>query len=820
MLHDLRYSFRLLLKNPGFSVVAVLSLALGIAATTTIFSVVYAGLLRALPYREPNRLVMIYSSSPKMTAAATTSDVVDWRAANHVFEQIEMFSQGSNPVTITAPGLPERVKYQYVTQGFFPMLGTQPALGRVFTPDVSSQYDQERGIVISYGYWQRRFQGDRAALGQTITMNGDAHTIIGVMPANFHLGSGDADIWRPVSFSDPNTLSRQTRWMSAVARLKPGVSIEQARAEMITIAGRLQVEYPATNKEWSVRIDPLHEALWGFLRVDLYPLLGAVGFILLIACANVASLMLARSAGRAREMAVRAALGAKRWRLVRQLLSDGVVLSLAGGLIGVLMAAWGVTLFVALAPAWFPLREQIKLDGSVLVFSTLITIATGILTALAPAFGASKPDLNDTLKSGERGVLSRNRGLSAMVVAEVALTLILMIGGGLMVRTFVALRSVNTGFDPSNVLTAKFEISGPRYVLPAPKRGQQDMRTIQFAAHDYYQNLVEGVAAIPGVESAGLTTWLPFSDGATARFFRIAGEAPGSAPIAEYVTVSPDTFRVLRIPLRKGRYLNERDTESAPWVALVNEAFARRYFANGDPIGKMLTLWTVDEEQPREIVGVVADVRQAAHADPRSQIYVDFHQQPMVYPGNFARSRLNMTLVVRAKQGAGAALLTPQIRTLAAELDRAHPVFGVKTMDEVMYDSTDINRFYTAQLVGFAALALLLASVGIYGVMSYAVRRRRREIGIRMALGASHGGVLRSVLGQGLKLALIGLVIGLAGSFALTRAITSYLYGVKPTDPETFLVASVVLVAVALGAVYRPARRATEVDPVVVLRCD
>ena len=807
MLHDLRYSFRLLLKNPGFSIVAVLSLALGIGATTTIFSVVYAGLLRSLPYREPDRLVMILSSSPKMTTVATTSDVLDWRAANHVFDQIEMYLAGSNPVTITAPGLPERVKYQYVTQGFFSMLGTQPVLGRVFTPD-----DQEQGIVISYGYWQRRFQGDRAALGQKMTISGDAYSILGVMPANFHLGEGNADIWRPVSFRDPNMLSRQTRWLNAVARLKPGVSIDQARAEMTAIAARLQTEYPE-NKDWSVKIEPLHEALWGFLRVDLYPLLGAVGFILLIACANVASLMLARSAGRAREMAVRSALGAKRWRLIRQLLADGLVLSLIGGAAGMLLAAWGVAMFLAMAPEWFPLREQIKLDGSVLAFSTVITLATGILTALAPALGASKPDVNDTLKSGSRGVLSRNRGLSVMVVAEVALTLILMIGGGLMIRTFVALRGVNTGFDSSNVLTAKFEVSGPRYVLPAAKRGQRDMRTIEPATHDYYQKLVEGVAAIPGVEAAGLISWLPFSDGATSRFFQIAGK-PG-ASFAEYVSVSPGTFGALRIPLLKGRTFNERDTESAPWVAIVNEAFVRRNFANEDPLGKMLTLNTVEEEQPREIVGVVSDVRQAAHAEPRPQIYVDFHQQPMVYPGTFARSRLNMAMVVR-----GAVSVTPQIRALAADLDRTHPVFGVKTMNEVMYDSTDINRFYTAQLVGFAGMALLLASVGIYGVISYAVGRRRREIGIRMALGARNGDVLRGVLAEGLRLATIGLTIGLAGSFALTRWIATYLFGVKPIDPATFVVANVVLVAVAMGAVYRPAKRATEVDPMVVLRCE
>jgi predicted permease len=815
MLRDLRFSFRLLLKTPGFSIVAVLSLALGIAATTTIFSVVYAGLLRSLPYREPNQLVMIraLNAGRGFETAATTSDVLDWRAGNHVFEQIEMYLPGSNPVTITEPGLPERVKYQYVTLGFFPLLGAQPILGRAFTPD-----DHERGIVISYGYWQRRFQGDRAALGQKLTMNGNAYSIIGVMSASFHLGEGDAEIWRPVTFDDPNLLSRQTRWLNAVGRLKPGVTIEQARAEMTTIAARLEEEYPATNKGWSVRIQPLHEALWGFLRVDLYPLLGAVGFILLIACANVASLMLARSSGRVREMAVRAALGARRWRLVRQLLSDGIVLSLAGGLIGVLMAAWGVAMFLALAPPWFPLRDQIKLDGSVLAFSTLITMATGILTALAPAFRASKPDLNDALKSGERGVLARNLGLSAMVVAEVALTMILMIGGGLMIRTFVALRSVNMGFDPSNVLTAQFEISGPRYVQTAPKRGQQDMRTIQPAAHDYFQKLVQGAEAIPNVESAGLISWLPFGSGFATRRFRITGAPAGKNLGAEYIAVSPETFRVLRIPLRKGRYFNERDTESAQWVALVNEDFARRYLPNEDPIGKVLTLATVDEEQPREIVGVVSDVKQAAQAEVRPQIYVDFHQQPTVYPGADARGRLNTTLVVRAKQGVSVGLLTPHIRTLAAELDRTHPLFGVKTMNEVIYDSTDINRFYTAQLAGFAAMALLLASVGIYGVMSYAVGRRRHEIGVRMALGASHGSVLRSVLGQGLKLALIGLATGLVGSFALTRAISSYLYGVKPIDPATFATASVVLAVVALGSVYRPARRATEVDPIVVLR--
>ncbi len=817
MLHDLRYSFRLLLKNPWFSVVAVLSLALGIAATTTIFSVVYAGLLRALPYREPDRLVRVraLSSLHGDEAPATTSDVMDWRAGNHVFEQIEMFLPGSEPVTISEPGLPERVKFQYVTKEFFSMLGTQPVLGRVFATD-----DRERGIVISYGYWQRRFLGDRAVLGEKVTINGSPNAIIGVMPRNFHLGEGDADIWRAVSFDDANFMSRSFRWLDAVARLKPGVTIEQARAEMMTIASRLEAEYPATNKGWGVKIQPLHEALWGFLRVDLYPLLGAVGFILLIACANVASLMLARAAGRAREMAVRAALGARRWRLVRQLLSDGIVLSLMGGAIGIIAAAWGVAAFLALAPSWFPLREQIKLDGSVLVFSTIVTIATGILTALAPAFGASKPDVNETLKSGARGVLSRNRGLSAMVVAEVALTLILMIGGGLMIRTFVALRNVPTGIDPTNVLTAQFEIAGPAYVRPAPKRGQNDMRTIQPAAHEYYQKLIEGVERIPGVESAGLMSWIPLDNEGRVgrRFFRAAGVSrPESERWAFYSAVSSDAFRALRIPLRAGRYLNERDTEEAPWAVMVNESFARKFFRDENPIGRTLTLNTVDEERPREIVGVVADVTLRSRFSQSPEMFVNFHQQPMVYPGSAASGRLHMAMAIRSAAGGA---VTSQIRALAADLDRTHPVFGVKTMNEVIYNSTDIARFYTGQLVGFAAMALLLASVGIYGVMSYAVGRRRREIGIRMALGASNSSVLRDVLWRGLRLALIGLAIGLAGSYGVTRVISSYLFGVKPTDPVTFAVASTVLVLVAIGAVYRPARRATEVDPMVVLRSE
>jgi predicted permease len=817
MLHDLRYSFRLLFKNPGFTVVAVLSLALGIAATTTIFSVVYAGLLRELPYREPNRLVRIqaFNSLERYEAPATSSDVLDWRAANHVFEQIEMFLSGSSPVTISAPGLPERVKFQYVTKGFFSLLGTQPVLGRVFADD-----DHERGIVISYGYWQRRFLGDPSAIGQKVTISESPNTIIGVMPQNFHLGGESADIWRAVSFEDANMQSRQTRWLEAVARLKPGVSIEQASAEMKTIAGRLEAEYPATNKGWSVRIQTLHEALWGFLRVDLYPLLGAVGFILLIACANVASLMLARSQGRAREMAVRAALGAKRWRLVRQLLSDGIVLSMIGGTIGILMAAWGVAAFLALAPSWFPLREQIKLDGTVLAFSTLITIATGILTALWPAFGASKPDLNGTLKSGVRGAQTRIRGLSAMVVAEVSLTLILMIGGGLMIRTFVALRNVPMGLDPTNVLTAQFEIAGPRYVQPAPKRGQQDMRTIQPAAPDYYEKLIEGVQRIPGVESAGLLSWVPLDNESQVarRFFRVAGVSrPAREQWAWYSAVSPEAFRALRISLRAGRFLSERDTEDAPWTAVVNESFVRHFFGNENPIGKTLTLSTVEEEKPREIVGVVGDVILRSRFSETPEIFVNFHQQPMIYPGAATGGRLHMAMAVRSEAGAA---VIPQIRALAADLDRTHPVFGIKTMNEVIYNSTDIARFYTGQLVGFAAMALLLASVGIYGVMSYAVGRRRHEIGVRMALGASHAIVLRDVLGRGLKLALIGLAIGLAGSFALTRFIASYLFGVKPIDAVTFAVASVVLVLVALGAVYRPARRATEVDPMVVLRCE
>ena len=817
MLHDLRYSFRLLLKNPGFAVVAILSLAMGIAATTTIFSVVYAGLLRALPYHEPDRLVRIraFNAKERYEAPATSSDVLDWRAGNHVFEQIEMFLPGPEPVTISEPGLPERVRFQYVTKNFFSLLGTQPVLGRVFATD-----DRERGIVISYAYWQRRFQGDRAALGAKVTMNGNLNTIIGVMPRNFHLGEGDADIWRAVSFDDANMLSRQTRWLDAVGRLKPGVTVEQARAEIATIAASLEAEYPATNKGWGVVVQPLHEALWGFLKVDLYPLLGAVGFILLIACANVASLMLARSAGRAREMAVRAALGAKRWRLVRQLLSDGIVLSLIGGVVGILLAAWGVAAFLALAPAWFPMRQQIKMDGAVLAFSTLITIATGILTAMAPAFGASKPDLNDTLKSGTRGGLSRNWGLSSMVVAEVALTLILMIGGGLMIRTFVALRGVPMGLDPRDVLTAQFEVAGATYVKPAPKRGQQDMRTIQPAAHDYYQKLVQDVEKIPGVESAGLMSWIPLdNDGRVRRsFFHAAGVArPAAEQWAYYSAVSPDAFRALRTPLRAGRYLTERDTEDAPWAAVVNEAFAKHFFPDENPIGKTLTLTTVDEERPREIVGVVADVILRSRFADTPEIFVNFHQQPMIYPGANTGPRLHMAMVVRSAMGSA---VTPQIRALAAELDRTHPVFGIKTMNEVIYNSTDIERFYTAQLVGFAAMALLLASVGIYGVMSYVVGRKRHEIGIRMALGASHGSVLRDVLGQGLRLALLGLAIGLAGSFALTKSIASYLFGVKPIDPLTFAVASVVLVGVAVGAVYRPARRATEVDPMVVLRCE
>ena len=814
LLRDIRYGLRRLRKSPAFTAIVVLTLALGIGANTAIFSVVNAVLLRALPYREPDRLVTInhFYNNPELNfleAPVSAIGFRDYRDKTKSFQAVAVETGWS--ANLTGDGAPERVPASRVSGDYFRVNGVPAALGRAFGRD-EDEPGKNRVVVISDGLWRRVYGADRAAVGKTIQLNGEGYTILGVMPPDFRaFFSRDADIWTPLALaaSQFNPSNYTNEWLNLTARLKPGVPLQQAQAEMRAFADNLRRTYPNEfGQTWTLRVKSINELATGKIRPALLVLLVAVGFVLLIACANVANLLLARGAVRIKEVAIRSALGAERWTLVRQLLTESVILALAGAVLGLVLAWWGVKSVAALAPQ-LARNGGITIDAPVLLFTLGVAIVTGLLFGLAPAVQTSHANLQSTLKEGGRTGAADVSGRvlrRTLVVGEVALALTLLIGAGLLIKSVARLQRVQPGFDPGNLLT--FNIALPRVKYAS------DTARVQF-----WDQAFARIAEVPGVVAAAGTSVMPFGGSWSTGSFSIEGYTPGPNqpdPWGDLRIVSPDFFRALRIPLKQGRLFTIGDDARAQHVAVIDEEFVRKYFRGQNPIGRRVYFGPPPSDSVRPnyitIVGVVGHtMHEGLDADPRLQLYLSYRQPP---PGFGALS--GMSFAVRTN---GEPLqLTRAVRNAVQTVDKDMPLSAVKSMDDLIESSVGQRRLSMILLGTFSGIALLLASIGIYGVMSYSVAQRGREIGIRMALGAERGRVLALVVGQGMALAGLGVGIGLLGAAALTRLLGNQLYSVTPTDPGTFAAVAALLTGIALAATLPPALRATKVDPVVALR--
>lgn len=799
---DLSYGVRMLRRNPGFTIVAVVALALGIGANSAIFSVVNTVLLRPLPYKDSDRLVMVWEDAskhgfPRDTPAA--ANYIDWRNQNQVFEGMAAIANES--FNLTNVGDPERIEGRRVSANVFGLLGVEPAMGRGFTPE-EDQPGTNRVVILSHGLWQRRFGSDVNMVGKTITLNGVGHTVVGVMPAWFEFPTKEDELWVPIAFSSQQAASRGNHYLQVVARLKPGIGLSQAQAEMNTIAARLQQQYPEQNTDLGAVVVPLHEQVVGDIKAALLILLGAVGLVLLISCANVANLLLARAAVRQKEIALRVALGANRWRLVRQFLTESVLLALLGGSLGLGLSIVGVKLMTGFIPNHISQLKAISLDVPVLGFTILVSMLTGLIFGLVPALQASVFNPNETLKEGGRDSSSGSRGnriRGLLVISEVAISLVLLIGAGLLINSFIRLRNVDPGFRSDGLLTMKV-------VLPQLKYPDQDRRSA------FYTDVVRRVEALPGVKSAAVTTNLPLYDQGNSIGITIEGRpapAPGQKLIIATRVISPKYFQTMGIPVLQGRSFGVQETAPLPGLVVISETMARRYWPGQEPVGKRLCPGTPESPDDWfQIIGVVKDVHQfELTAEPKPQMYLSYHQVGFFEPRDLVVSTTVEPLSLAAT-----------VRKAVWEIDKDQPVSNIRTMNDIAAESVARQRFSMLLLGIFAGVALLLAAVGIYGVMSYSVTQRRNEIGIRMALGAQKSDVLKLTVGQGLKLVLIGVGCGLVGAFMLTRLMSSLLFGVGATDSRTFISISVILVSVALLASYIPARRATKVDPLTALR--
>ncbi|HXS00648.1 MAG TPA: ABC transporter permease [Pyrinomonadaceae bacterium] len=804
-LQDIRFAVRMLLKRPGFTVVVVLTLALGIGANTTIFSAIDAVLLNPLPYKDPERLMVLWETNKQLGPEMWDRNEVaignfrDWRSRNQIFEQLG--SLFYTDMHLTGIGEPERIKSCVVTTNFFQVLGVQPILGRSFLPEEETP-GHPFAVILSHDLWQRRFGSDRDLVNKNVTLNGHQVTVVGVMPPGFELqfpSSAHVEMWVPMTIGEGD-LDRSMNFLYVLARLKQGVSQQQAQSEMSLIASQLQQQYPETTAGRGVRVVPLHKQVVGKVESYLYILFAAVGFVLLVACANVAGLLLARVTARHREVAIRLALGASRWRLVRQLLTESLILSVVGGLLGLVVAYGGIKLLLALTPSEVPRLHEIGLHLPVFLWTLTISIVTGLLFGLAPALQASRPDLNKALKdsSGRNPGSFQGSGLrNLLVVSEVTVALLLLVGAGLMTKSFVRLQQVNPGFEATNVVSMYI-------ALPTQKYRRQQVNI-------FYDQLLERVRNLPGVKSAGGIDPLPLSNNNVTTNFVVEG-APivslAERPEASRRLITPGYFQTMSIPILKGRSFTEQDRENTPNVIVVNEALASRYWPNQNAVGKRLGFEEdADKQVWREIVGVAGNIKhKALETDVMPEVYFPYKQ----FPGNF------MNLVVHTDSDPVS--MIPAIRNQVLSIDKDQPVADIMTMEQRLAKSVASSRFVMLLLSSFSVLALGLAAVGIYGVMAYLVTQRTQEIGVRMALGAQRNDVLKLVVGRGMVLAITGTAIGLGAALALTRLMRSLLFEVTPTDWLTFVIASMVLLNVALLACYLPARRATKVDPLTALR--
>jgi len=807
--HDLAYGIRILLKSPRFTSVAVLSLAIGIGANTAIFSVTNALLLRPLPYKDAERLVILWNRSPGLNVEQdwfSPGQYLDIRAENKVFENVAATIDSS--FNLTGQGIPERVEGARVSSSLFPLLGTQPLMGRVFTPDEDEQ-GKATTAILSYGFWQRHFGGDPNVVGKTLSLNGNSVEIVGVMPRDFMLNKevmptvnkiSNAEMLLSLPMGWGKRTTRTNEDYNIFGRLKPGVSVAQAQADVDRIVSGMKEQYPENyppSSGFMISVVPLLQQVVGEVRRPLLILLGAVGFVLLIACANVANLQLARAAVRQKEIAIRAAVGAGRRRIIRQLLTESVLLSLTGGVLGLFLAVVGLRFLVKLGPSTLPRLNEIGVDGRVLSFTFLVSFMTGIVFGIMPALRASRVDLNGVLKDSGRNSSSagQHRARDLFVVVEVALSLVLLIGAGLLVRSYGHIQSASPGFNPQNVLSFRLSLPNSKYKGPA--------------VTNFYKQLTERIKALPGVEDVGTTYSLPMSSVALAWGpITIEGYVPKNS--ADFIMsnerfVSPGYFSAMGVPLVKGRLFDARDVKDAQQTVIVNENLAQRFWPNQDPLGRRLERG--DKEPWRTVVGVVRDTKEFSFDnEPPISIYHPHEQFPIG----------TMFLVVRSTVDASTltSSVTKEIRALDPEL----PAFEFKTMEQRLSETLSRRRFSTFLLGVFAIVALMLAAIGIYGVMAYSVTQRTQEIGIRMALGAQPGKIMMMVVRHSFILVVLGVVIGLGGAFALTRVMSSLLYGVSATDAVTFTAPALVLGVIALLASYFPARRAASVDPTVALR--
>ena len=803
LLQDIRYGARVLYKKAGFTAVAVLTLAIGIGATTAIFSVVNGVLFRPLPYEEPDDLVMVWQDFTRRDGPrdewVSADDFFDWRDSAELFSGL--FILDGFGATLTGLDEPEMLNGAAASYNAFDVIGIQPILGRGFRPEEDLPNASEFVVVLGYSFWQRRFGGEESVIGSTLTLDGNPATIVGIMPPDFAFPAiRGNDIFAPLRIDRTNSCGRGCVTLHAVARLDEGVTLDEAQAEMTAIAARLEQEYPRSNSGVGVWLQPLHETVVGQFRTALLVLLGAVGFVLLIACANVANLMLARATGREREVAIRMAMGAGSGRMFRQMITESLMLALAGAGFGVIIALWGVDLLIALVPAGVPRFHEVGVDIAALGFTLLLAMGTGLIFGLVPALRISQTALNESLKDGGRGTgvgVGGQRFRAGLVVAEVALALTLLVGGGLLIRSFVTLMSVDPGFDADNVLTQQIFLPAARYT--------DNAQMISFV-----DQLVERVDALPGVDGAGVIYVLPMAGGNADTGFLIEGMQPAGPgernPVAWYRPVSPGYFDAMKMRLVAGRWFTESDHAVAPPVVLINETAARRYWPDREPIGTRIT---VGGGIYREVVGVVADTKHfGLDSDTRPAMYFPYDQLPQPF----------MSLVLRTSGDPH--LLARSVQSEIRELDPDLAVSGVASMREVISDTVAVaqSRLIMALLATFAASAMTLAAIGLYGVMSYSVGQRTQEIGIRMALGARTSDVLNLVVGRGMLLLLVGVAIGVAAAFALSRFLESMLFEVSSTDPLTFAAVPVLLALVALFACWVPARRAAKVDPLVALR--
>jgi putative ABC transport system permease protein len=805
LLQDLRYAFRLLTKNPVFTGIAILTLALGIGANTAIFSVVNAVLLRPLAFHDASRLVLVAEKSKYPTISTSYPNYVDWRDQSHSFESLE--ATRGTAITVTGSGEPERLNARMVTASLFPLLGVDARLGRTFR----AEEDRAGGtpvLLLSYGLWQRRFGGSIDVIGKSMDLDSQPYTIVGVLPSGFEILQ-PADVFLPFT-PWAKTLPDDRNWhpgIVVVGRLKPGVRREQARTEMVGITRRLEEQYPEYNTGTSADVVGLQEQMVQNVRPALLLLIGAVSFVLLIACANVANLLLARAAVRGREVAIRTSMGATRWRVVRQLLTESVLVSLAGGALGFLLAWAALGPLLKISADSVPQAFSVGLDRWVLVFTLGVSVVTGLVFGIVPALRTAKLDLRETLNEGSRGSTmgpGQHRLRGSLVALEIALAMLLLVGAGLLLRSFSRLQDIAPGFHADHLLVADVPLSQAMYAKPEQR-------------FEFYDRLVEHAKILPGVHSAAAASFLPVSGGGGLLHFNITGRPPKTPHdyvAAGYRTITPNYFETLGVPLLQGRLIQPADNEKGPAVVVINATMAHAYFAGENPLGKKIQVGATPDPDPQvpqmEIVGIVGDVLQGLGLDPKAEMYLPYRQADQVLPV------FQLSVVLRT---AGDPMLQASaLRSALAEIDPNQPLVRVRTMEDNMAATVAQPRFRTWLICIFAALALMLAAVGIYGVMSYSVTQRTNEIGIRVTLGAQSADVFRIIVGEGFRLALVGVGIGFLAALMLTRVLQSFLYGISAFDPLTFSCVAILLTFVGVAAAFFPARRATRVDPIVALR--